>query len=202
MLKEILTVVGSSAVAICAVAWLAKSIITHWLSKDVDLQKAKLKSVADMELERLRVRFSHLHEKRLDAIATLHVQLVDLFDSVESNVTPHQGPGFHERRVERVKIFEILTADFLRNFKKQRLYLSKTLCDRLFGFVTELNRFNQTFQTEMNLASSPIPRERHGNEQDVWIKSWTSFNEKFPPVLDALETEFRRLLGVMEKEPS
>ena len=55
MLKEIIIAISTSGIAIAALAWLAKKIVSHFLSKDIEAYKVKLEAESEVEIEKLRV---------------------------------------------------------------------------------------------------------------------------------------------------
>jgi hypothetical protein len=107
--------ISASGIAIAALAWLAKTIVSHFLAKDVAAYKEKISAQSEIEVERLKnslrqmayeheVVFGHLHKQRLEAILELHSKLLDIKDAVERVITPHQGPEFHEDRHKNGRI--------------------------------------------------------------------------------------------------
>ncbi len=206
MWKDILIAIVTSASAFTALSWAAKALVTHLLSKDLEIYKIRLKAESDRELESLKnalqrtafehqVVFARLHEERAVAIRNLHSQMLDLFHAVEGAVTPSQGPEFYEKRVEQAKHAASLAVEFRGSFERQKLYLSQDLSDQISQFVIELYQFNLRFKLEMDLALSPDPQEKYGEEHEVWLKAWKSFVGRFKPFLSGLEAEFRLLLG-------
>ncbi len=211
MLKEIIFAISASAIAIAALAWLAKKIVSHFLSKDIEAYKAKLEAGSEMEIEKLRnslrqiayeheVVFSHLHKQRMDAILELHSELLEIKNAVEKVVTPHQGPEFHQVRHENARSAAAKAIAFYKLFEKKKLFLDEKLAAEMDAFVTELYRFNWKFTVEMNMATTPDPISRYGSEFDIWDKNWGRFEKEMKPVLSSLENQFRLLLGVSAGE--
>ena len=80
MLETFLQVIVGSTISAGIVAYLSKSLLSLWLSKDLEAHKARLQSESAREIERLKadlartnaehqVRFSRLHEKQACIIA-------------------------------------------------------------------------------------------------------------------------------------
>src|SRR5215831_2177738 len=99
VMKAFLEFFGGTVVAFAAVAWLARSIITHWLSKDVETYKNQLKAEANVALERVRsdlqimaarrnIEYSRIHEKRLEIISELSNKLNAFYQHVNAYVSP------------------------------------------------------------------------------------------------------------------
>jgi hypothetical protein len=123
MLKEIvsafsatmLTTIFTNGIAIAALAWLAKKIISVWLSKDIEAHKARLQADSAVEIEKLRnslhqmayehdVVFSRLHEQKPEGSFVVAV-LLDMgmthagIDWFSKNALPH--PGLLPREKEK-----------------------------------------------------------------------------------------------------
>ena len=75
LLADVIKTVGTAALVVAAAAWLTKAIITHILSRKVEVYKSELKRESDQEAERVKsnlqivalerqIVFSKLHEKR------------------------------------------------------------------------------------------------------------------------------------------
>ena len=80
---------------LAVLAYLAKSLIEHKLSRDVSKFQSDLKAASDAAIERLKsdlqlhaiehqVRFSRLHEKRATVIAELNSLLAEAMWEAES----------------------------------------------------------------------------------------------------------------------
>jgi hypothetical protein len=100
--REILLALGGNATLLLVLAFLSRSLLQTWLTKDIKKFETDLKGKADSELERLKaelkaegdvsieqlkgrlqlaateheVRFSNLHQKRAEVIADLYQRLV------------------------------------------------------------------------------------------------------------------------------
>ena len=55
MYEEIIKLLGGTAIIVAAVAWLIRSLIVHFLSKDVEKYKEQLRAANDLELEKATV---------------------------------------------------------------------------------------------------------------------------------------------------
>jgi hypothetical protein len=92
-MKALIELLLPHAVLITAVAFLCRSIIAHFLNKDVEKFKDQLKTLSEAELVGLRhghevarlehqVRFSRLYEKRFEKIEELHTDSRNLVDAL------------------------------------------------------------------------------------------------------------------------
>lgn len=214
MIKELIYAISASGIAMTVLGFLTKMIVSQVLSKDIEAYKIKLKAASEVEIEKLRnslrqiayeheVVFSHLHKQRMDAILELHSELVEIKNAVEKVVTLHQGPEFHQVRHENAKSAAAKAVAFYKLFERKKLFLGENLSAEMDAFVTELYRFNLIFTHEMDMATTPDPNSRYGNEFEVWKKNWKSFEKELKPALRSLENQFRLLFGVKpEKDNS
>ena len=145
---ELIAQTTLGAVLIGAVAWLARSLVGHLLSKDVEIFKANLaaehaqsleiaKKEHQSELERFKfelkaqamerqIRFEHLHQKRFELIYELHNEARavrgvtwTLYKRVQQN--GHIPPDIVTRATERISKFD----DF---FETNRIFFSTEVC--------------------------------------------------------------------------
>jgi hypothetical protein len=213
MLKEIIFAISASGIAIAALAWLAKAIVLHFLSKDVETFKAKIQAESEIEIEKLKsalnqtayeheVVFGHLHKQRLEAILQIHAALLDVKSAVERVVTLHQGPNFHEDRITNGRIAEEKARDFYPLFEQKKLFLDEKLAEEIDALVVKFFQLTIRFNVEMTLATSPITHERHETASNVWTANWNAFEKELKPIMRSLENQFRSLLGVSPSQKS
>ncbi len=90
MWDEIIKTLGGSAILVAALAWLARSLLTKLLSKDLEKFKSDLqvssqqsiegfKSSLQIEAHRRSIEFSALHSKRAEFVAELYAKLQSLY---------------------------------------------------------------------------------------------------------------------------
>jgi len=113
--EQLIAIIGGSTVLIGAVAWLTRSIIVHFLSKDIENYKMRLKAETDQKLEELRnsfrmrafeheTRFLRLHEKRAEILAELYKKLVEAASAARVFVVPINLGTDEENDKQRYKV--------------------------------------------------------------------------------------------------
>src|SRR5437870_3294692 len=127
-----LEIVASTVVQgalIAALAFLGRSIILHWLGKDIELHKARLSADAQLAIEAFKgelsreslehqVRFQALHANQVTAIEDLYVKLVETRYTMEAFVHAWRADNREEfGKVGRV-FFELR-----RELDKRRIHL-------------------------------------------------------------------------------
>lgn len=203
--QELIKYLGGMAIASAALAWLAKQIIVHFLSKDVEAYKVRLKAESDKEIESLKsqlqllnqqqlIRYSALHEKRAEAIQRLY----SLLDT--ATVEAHVLKEFYILPQSRnTKIMETTYSEQLANSAKElqrvfmgnQLYFGTEICRILLGTIGQLHicTFIHEDISKMS-ASAPESKKR--------IKEWEALEEKIAESKNALADEFRKLIGSEE----
>ena len=56
--NELVTILGGTTIAVTALAWLTRSLLTHWMSKDIERHKAQLASQNKLKIEKLRAELT------------------------------------------------------------------------------------------------------------------------------------------------
>jgi hypothetical protein len=199
VIKTTLATVGGSIALLGAAAWLIRAAISHALVLQTETFKMKLKSDADMEIEKLRsalqmtavehhVRFSKLHEKRAEVIAELYQRMVQMLEDAELFVRRQQKNTREEHLAALQKIWDLEAFIDIH-----RIYLPEQACTRLDTFI--------------NAAKHPLirmgiygdiknPSEQIADEKiKALMDAFTAFGREIPEDLKVLQGEFRAMLG-------
>jgi hypothetical protein len=196
MLWNVLTAISVSTVALAAVAWLIRSIITHFLSKDVEAYKINLQRESDREIERHRaelrkleleheVRFSKLHEKVFETIAELYALLTDAHFAMSHYLEPianDNEPPNKEREGQAVKAY----SKFNEFFKKHEIYFDPNLCEMLEKFGSEWRY--------LYVDSEGDEYKKYRGEG--WQKAWNHLTTSINKIKKSLQDEFRRMISI------
>lgn len=203
--QTILLALGGNVALFAVLGWLSKSLVSQLLAKDIEGFKATLKSESEVASQRLRhdlekatiehqVRFSKLHEKRADVIAELYGLLVQAYWDISSFTSPMEWEG-EPKKQEKYATAMNASADFYRFFDKHKIYIPEKLCDQIDGFAQEMRGkaigFGVYVQHEDGALPDHVLKEKH----EAWIGGWKYFKEQAPKARNALENEFRDILG-------
>jgi hypothetical protein len=131
ILEEALKFIGGTAVAIGIVGWLMRSLIKHFLDKDVELFRQSLQSQAAVELEKLKhelrlaavsyeKQVTLLQEKRASVIAKLYSKLIDFLDAAESLASLVEFSG-EPSKTDKAKVLAEKAAEFMGYFARNRI---------------------------------------------------------------------------------
>ncbi|MBI2359679.1 MAG: hypothetical protein HYV04_12395, partial [Deltaproteobacteria bacterium] len=122
---------------IAALAFLARSVVLHWLGKDLEVHKTRLSADTQLAVEAFKgelsrqalehqVRFEALHANQVAAIEALYVKLVETRYTMEAFVHAWRPDNQEEySRVGRA-FFELR-----QELEKRRIHLTDDLCSEL-----------------------------------------------------------------------
>lgn len=191
---EILTALGGSAILLAAIAWLIKTIITHYLSKDVEAYKATLKAESEIALLEHDTIFRRLHSRRAEILAELYSKLAEAVSATSSFLSLVEWAGEPDKK-EKYKIAMEQIVDFFKYFDRRRIFLSEELCKQIDDFVDKIR--NPAIDFSMYLDEPQYDPTTAREKRKVWISAWKSVSKTdVPNARKSLEREFRKLLGV------
>jgi hypothetical protein len=202
-IKQLIVILGGTTAGVVAIAFLARSIILHLLSKDIEAYKAKLKAHSDIEIERLKnelkmqsfeheTRFRKLHEKVADTISETYPLLNKTYMSIKSLVSPAEFGG-EPNKEEKAKIAQENSREFIKYFLDHRIYYPKGLYKKIDDFYKLLVGSATTF-TLAHRMNNPGGR----SDIDKWHEAWRAIVEKAEPLFEEMNAEFQRILGFRE----
>ena len=87
-------------------------------------------------------------------------------------------------------------SEFARCFDENRIYLSDDLCGKLEGLYKEFSEIATVFQNMASVPPDIFP------SPELTVEHWVAVDKvkrKIPSMRQDIETEFRVLLGVMDK---
>lgn len=195
-LATILLALITNAVLLAVLGFIARSIISQALSRDIERYKTRLQATHDVELERLRndlrlkeieyeTKFSKLHEKRANVISELYKKLVE----AERSLSTYAWPGPHLGGFSNKENFNRAwkdSSEFSNYFNENRIYLNRTLCSKLDRLDTGLS----------GVIGSVVGAEHSDQEiHDAWLDGWNKISKEIPLLKSDIENDFRILLG-------
>ena len=210
MTEEVVKFLGGTALVLAAVGWLVRSLIGHFLSKDVESFKHRLQSESTVELERLRhslrlVASEHekqihlLQERRAEVIAELYARLIEFLGAAESFASLAEWKGEPTKEEKAVKLGE-KAYEFRHYFQTKRIFFSEDVCAKVDTVFQEVH--SASLKYRMWLAHSKDGGGRAYEKMDeAWTEAWNTMKDKVPPLVAAVEAEFRSLLGVSKAVP-
>jgi hypothetical protein len=194
----IISSIGGSAVLFGSLAFLTRSIVVHFLDKDVE----NFKSALQLKAVEHQVRFNSLHAKRAEVIAEFYQKLLAA-DATLTSLKNSEDRSFTGKNKELV--LHVITAvqAALVFFKRNELYFDDSLCVKaekinlqIFGsakFFMLLSMLSE--QTRTNNADK-VPQDRIQEIEEALFSKRKEIGAGIPELLKELKNQFRDLLGV------
>ena len=156
MIEEIVTELGKYTILVTGVAWLIRSIVTHFMSKDVETFKAQLQAASvehEIAYRRLDAKFDeHLAEvyRRLFRLYDRLVTLLRDVEYFESAPSPAQ------------KLDKVITAnnEFWDYFLDNRVYVPPTLYKNASALAKELGQIANDYRRSLKNSENEKAAEK------------------------------------------
>lgn len=191
VVQTVLAAVLASTAAVAVVAFLGRSLVRHWLDKDIDKFRIELTANLKRAATEHQVSFTRLHEKRTYVIATIYAELERLHASLREwgtigSILPDKAAAALTFRAPVTAARDKLVAFYY----PRAIWLERDMCDRLNQIIDTLN----TLVGILDLEAKGIPITFQGEGSVEQLKA-----ELLQHVGDAraeLEIIFRRTLGM------
>lgn len=182
--------VGGAGVA-AIVLWLTRL----WLSERI---KAAIKNEYDEKLETHKaqlkaqsleheIRFSRLHEMRVERIAETYSCLKEMYTRLSDYTKPFEpaGGSTQQERFERlVRSYR----SFVEAYAKNLIFFPNRTANKLEDIDRQCSQAGTEFRDHVELQDSE-------NRTRIWAKIHKTVSTEIDATLKELEAEFRRLLG-------
>ncbi|MGB6431456.1 MAG: hypothetical protein WBF06_12790 [Candidatus Acidiferrales bacterium] len=183
---------------LAAVGYLIKTLLSSRLERESDAFKAELKRSADVEIERLRsslqmealehrVRFSKLHEQRVDVISRLSTEIEEVPAAVQIFVLNVKQPAALE--VARDRTFELF-----RLSRLNRTILPASVCAMLEQYSRKLMHIVSFVSVYWTAVENPTP-ETVTKRNEIMLDAVSALEGDIPALKEKLIVEFRTLLA-------
>jgi len=186
-------------------AWLLKSSLSEWLQRETEAFKTRLKTDADIAIEKLKsslqiaatehqVMFSKMHEKRAEVIEAVYTKLTDLHSSAEVFVVTSENNPDSERHTEAFATLRSQLIEYFTFVQQHRIFLPAEVCDLLDRPMSQIRKavhWAGNFGGKEHIV--PAISEK---SFEALNKAYQAFNVDIPAAQKVLEDEFRRMLGV------
>jgi len=193
--------IGSCVVLMPTLAWLTKTIINHFLSKDIEIYKKTIEFESAKEIERLRsslqitaneheIKFNKLHEKRAVIIEEAYQLLVALEQSLNQLNWP-LGTNRIDAKKQRTELNNEQWRAFYKFFERNRLYFSVESCN---GIDSVLKRADDMITDWVLVTNSPS--ESTPQTFQEWEKRWRGELDLIRKFKCSIEKDFQKILGL------
>ena len=141
----ILLAIGGNTVLLAVLAWLAKSLIGGWMSKDLERHREQLKRETETALTTMRhelgmvaqehaLKASELQTRRAAVIAEIYGLLADVEWEASMYVSLADLTGKNSNDEQHAKV-EAKVEQFYRYFNRNRIYLPEDTCQTVWSVM-------------------------------------------------------------------
>ncbi|WP_186126048.1 hypothetical protein [Burkholderia gladioli] len=221
LLQTIILAFGGPTALLAAAAYLSKTLITQWTTKEIkrldnklalDIEKYKSevqlanqiktedkKTALQIRGFEHQLKFSKIYEKRAEIIDSLYKSLVKAMQDLQSAQAPMQLAGDIPVS-DKLEIAGRSYNELLLYFSANRIYIPESIAidiDKLISRVrTKLIHQGGWQRIPMDRLSPESQMKR----LDDHVASWKEISEEFPQILRKLESEFRKILEPIDYE--
>ncbi len=203
----ILASIGGTAALVTALGFLAKSIVVHLLSRDIEKFKIELKSEKDAEIQRLsfqlktltedhQIRYERLHQRRDEAIAGLYSRIVEFHRALQTYLGHAVILGKERSEPSKRRLWAAV--DGLKEYAEiNRIYFRA-------GLANHVDKLTDAADKPTSLLMAVIDSESVSLDSNEVFEAWSAANETLSnegmAIRREIENEFRGLLGVSDDE--
>ncbi len=184
---------GATAISL-TLGYLGRKAIEAFIAGQVESYKSDLEKIA---LEH-SVRFSSLHSKRAEIIAEIYELLSDVENQARLLATPVMESGEPPRSVTYQSTANLYYRLY-EKYNKTRIYFPDDICQLIDKFLTQ-SRKAISFYKLAEQVSMQDPEGNHKKLQEdlqtKFMEVWEEVEENVPKARIAIESEFRKILGV------
>lgn len=194
------------------IVWLIQKTIDSYLIKRFEAYKSELqfksnehKLILDKDLKEYESKLNLfinksniLHQRRLDILSKLYRKLVFLnrtmFEMTRLVKFVYSGEDTDSSENKRIMDAGLAYNTFSEYFDKNKIYFSKEICDLIVNLKKEFwDSYNDyTFRSKFGLSPSDLTYQQ---AKDAAKK----IDEDVPKILDLIELELRKLVGVINE---
>jgi shikimate kinase len=204
MYKEVLFALGGNVALLAAVSWLIKSILTHYLSKDIETYKQTLKAASDKALIEHDVVFRRLHAERAKIIANFYSQLVETVNCI------NKVNSILQDQKNRGVALEISAEEFDHlikywkpcwdYFSKNKLYFSLELSNKigslLIHFMTVAMLASVTKKQDLSFLPLDIEEAMQNLDKATIPELTSKLVSDINKTVKEIENTFRTIVGI------
>ncbi len=186
--QQLIGLIVAPAVVVGAIAWLSRGFISQGFARDLQ----KYKSELDRQDFEHRERFSLIHQRRAEVIATLYGKIARTKSVVSDLVGIFQqgGQSLIEKKRRAADIYNDMSSFFFEN----RIFLPSDTAEKAEKLIMAIRDVLIEFDTAQ-MGNDEYKPDQSG----LWVQAFKRLRDEVPPILSELESEFKELLGFIEK---
>ncbi len=171
--------------------WRYKTKVKSKIAAEFNSQKIHLQNFFDTQIERLRVEYKTLYERRVTAIEKLYSLLIDLRKE-KRLIAEHleqydEGNTYPKQMQGRVSELRNTLSEFKSEFTKNKIYFPTDTIHSITPFIDLIERFEEQYAFNQE--------EGESIEQFMLTYFDRIFPKDFESIIGGLENNFRVLMG-------
>ncbi len=186
--QEIVTTLGLSTLLVSAVSWLARSIVTQILNKDIEKFKLELQKEAFEH----QIRYRRVDEKVADALCRVYGRLHPFVRAVKSYVAEFERSD-EPSKEEKRQIVANAQREFKECVRDSRLYIPESLYERTATLAQKLAQITNDFARGLRRQGRGVVTE------DSWAKAMEDVEREAEPLFSDIVATFQKRLGVVDE---
>lgn len=192
--QAIIEFIGGATAISLTLGYLGKKTIEAFIAGRVESYKSHLEKIA---LEH-SVRFSSLHLKRAEIIAEIY----ELLSEVENQARLLATPVMEICEPPRGITYQSTASLYYRlyeKYNKTRIYFPDDICLLIDKFLTQSRKAISFYKVAEQVSMQDPKGENKKLQEELQTKFmdvWEEVEENVPSARIAIETEFRKILGV------
>lgn len=219
---SVLETLGVTTIVVAIGGWAFRKLISHLFDRRIEEYRTDLQARNQQELERLKValhvqveqdlasirakfeilaansslRYSWLHSRRARVITSTHAKVVRTRDAAQRFISAMGYVGEPSKKDQHAA-FAAEAQKLHSYFRERQIYFEVATCqkfDALWKLMIECVDQAADGWAMAGGAGADTEGRRQGYRERS--EAWTRVQREFPPLLQALEAEFRDLLGV------
>ena len=205
-LEQLGVILGGTTVGVAAIAYLAKSLMNHLLSKDLEQHKVQLDEQTKLKLDRLRaditqqnlehdVKYRRIDEKVSEHLAEIFAKLTVFYECVTSYVSITES-GSEPSKKEKLESTVKANDEFWDYLVPNRIYIPPRLYKRIRSVAVKLSEITSKFAAGQRLEENG----RLDPEENYWDLAIESIKEEATPLFNDLISDFQQRLGIHDYE--
>lgn len=183
------------------IVYFVKDLVSKSLDAQLQNHKAALdKDVKEFELRlsnqlnklsfEYQTKFSTFHQKEVEVIGEVYGRLANAHSPINQLLVKQAWTVDEETQKSLVDSALKSIREFENYYRAHRIYLDHDICDKLDSLHESISKANQSYVIAKSTRSYDIQR---GNK--LFEASSQELKEKAQPILNDLETEFRKKLA-------
>jgi len=184
--QTLLLAFGGYTTLLAILGWLAKSLVSNLITKDIKNFENDLK----IKVIEYQTKFVDLHEKRANILATFYKAVIAFEIYFKEHAHPTSQKLTSDENFQHSKKISLRFHEMEKIFIENRIFFTLETCeliDSLIAVLEEIRDTNKTLQLGLTTG---------GTTQTIRIPSYQGIKNKIEPVKLKVENNFRDILGI------